>query len=232
MNRYLFSILTIAFLFGQVPANLAQAASAAVQERLLESAPARIEQYRKGDVRMALLGADGKPLVGATVRVRQVRHEFLLGGSVFPLVYELQKGNSKFPLEKGEPLQLGRITPEPSRQTNGLVETCRRRTVAETAAPPICTTAARVDFGQSGTGFAGSPQRLIYPCAAVGWDSPCGISPFRTGTGPVCQPFFDTLGVSLDRRYQSRRGRCRSLDNPSKCTGGKEIDGADCGSTH
>ncbi len=78
---------------------------AAAPEKFLESAPARIEKYRKGDVHLSLLGQDGKPLAGATVRVRQVRPEFLFGVSVFPLVYELQRGNLKLPLKEGEPLQ-------------------------------------------------------------------------------------------------------------------------------
>ncbi len=78
---------------------------AADTESLVESAAARIEKHRKGDVQLSLVGHDETPLAGATVRVRQVRHEFLFGGSVFPLVYELQKGNLKLPLGEGEPLQ-------------------------------------------------------------------------------------------------------------------------------
>ena len=74
---------------------------AATPENLLESAPGRIEKHRKGDVQLSLLGRDGKPLAGATVRVRQVRHEFLFGGSVFPLVYKLQSGKLELPLREG-----------------------------------------------------------------------------------------------------------------------------------
>ena len=106
MNKYLFSVLAVMLFFSQVPANVVQEASAATPKNLLESAPARIEQYRKGDVRLALFDQDRKPLAGATVRVRQVRHEFLFGSSVFPLVYELQRGNLKLSLKEGEPLQL------------------------------------------------------------------------------------------------------------------------------
>jgi len=75
---------------------------AAAPEKLLESAPARIEKYRKGDVRIFLIGRNGKPLAGATVRVRQADSEFLFGGSIFPLVYKLQRGDLKLPLKEGE----------------------------------------------------------------------------------------------------------------------------------
>ncbi|MDP6524050.1 MAG: endo-1,4-beta-xylanase [Kiritimatiellia bacterium] len=106
MNKYFLSSLVVMSVFGQVLLNAVQAAPAASPENLLESAPARIEKHRKGDVRLSLIGQNGKPLAGATVRVRQVRHEFLFGGSVFPLVYELQGGNLELPFKEGEPLQL------------------------------------------------------------------------------------------------------------------------------
>ena len=75
---------------------------AAAPDKFLESAPARIEKYRKGDVGISLIGRDGKPLAGATVRVRQAGSEFLFGGSIFPLVYKLQSGDLTLPLKEGE----------------------------------------------------------------------------------------------------------------------------------
>ncbi|MDP6542784.1 MAG: endo-1,4-beta-xylanase [Phycisphaerae bacterium] len=74
---------------------------AAGPDKFLESAPARIEKHRKGDVQITVLGKNGKPLAGATVRVRQVGSEFLFGGSVFPLVYKVQSGDLKLPLAEG-----------------------------------------------------------------------------------------------------------------------------------
>jgi endo-1,4-beta-xylanase len=72
-------------------------------DKLLESAPGRIEKHRKGDVRISLTGKDGKPLTGAAIQVRQVGSEFLFGGSIFPLVYKLQTGDLKLPLKEGGP---------------------------------------------------------------------------------------------------------------------------------
>jgi len=39
----------------------------------------KIDALRKTDVRIIVLGADGKPLPGATVRIEQIRHDFTLG---------------------------------------------------------------------------------------------------------------------------------------------------------
>jgi len=75
----------------------------AATDKLLESAPQRIEKHRKGDVRLALVGRGGKPLAGTTVRARQVSSEFLFGSSVFPLVYKLHSGDLKLPIEEGDP---------------------------------------------------------------------------------------------------------------------------------
>lgn len=79
---------------------------AQVPKDILETAPARIEKHRKGDVTLTLIGKDRGPIAGATVKVRQVRHEFLFGSSVFPLVYELERGNLKLPLKEGDPYAL------------------------------------------------------------------------------------------------------------------------------
>jgi len=69
-------------------------------KEILKSAPARIEKHRKGDVRITVLGPDGKPLARVAIDVRQVDSEFLFGGSVFPLVYKLQSGDVKLPLDE------------------------------------------------------------------------------------------------------------------------------------
>ena len=85
-----------------VLATCCSSSPAAVAKDILESAPARIEKHRKGDVRITVLGSDSKPLAGAKIRVRQVTSEFLFGGSVFPLVYKHQTGELKLPLKEGD----------------------------------------------------------------------------------------------------------------------------------
>jgi GH35 family endo-1,4-beta-xylanase len=57
-------------------------AQAAVQPGAIA---ARIREYRMADLSVRVLGADGKPLRGATVDVRQTRHAFLFGCNVFGL---------------------------------------------------------------------------------------------------------------------------------------------------
>ncbi|MDP6543244.1 MAG: endo-1,4-beta-xylanase [Phycisphaerae bacterium] len=86
MNVRIVLLITVSF----VLAPSGGRAFAAGADELLGSAPARIEKHRKGDVRLLVIGAGGKPLVGAVVRVRQVDSEFLFGCSVFPLVYKAQ----------------------------------------------------------------------------------------------------------------------------------------------
>ena len=87
-------------LFGLVPDVLVRNALAASQGELLQSAAARIEQHRKGDVRISVRDEDGKALEGVTVQVRQVRHAFLFGGSAFPLVRAMQRGNLDAPFDE------------------------------------------------------------------------------------------------------------------------------------
>ena len=101
------SLLTplLVVLFGVVPVVKVQNAPAALPNELVQSAPARIEQHRKGDVRISVRDQDGKPLAGVTVHVRQVRHAFLFGGSVFPLVYAVQKGDLELPFNEGGSFQ-------------------------------------------------------------------------------------------------------------------------------
>ncbi len=93
-------ILTCVWL--AVLAVFTSACPAAAPNDLLKSASARIEKHRKGDVRITVLGSDGKPLAGAKIHVRQVQSEFLFGGSVFPLVYKQQTGDLKFPMVEGD----------------------------------------------------------------------------------------------------------------------------------
>lgn len=44
-----------------------------------------IEQHRKGDANIEIVGRDGKPLANATVEIRQRTHEFLFGCNLFVL---------------------------------------------------------------------------------------------------------------------------------------------------
>jgi hypothetical protein len=44
-----------------------------------------IEQHRKGDATIEVIGQDGKPLANVTVEVRQRTHEFLFGCNLFVL---------------------------------------------------------------------------------------------------------------------------------------------------
>lgn len=46
---------------------------------------ADIEKYRKGDATIEVVDAQGKPVSGASVQVRQTRHEFLFGCNLFVL---------------------------------------------------------------------------------------------------------------------------------------------------
>lgn len=105
INKHLLSSIMAVFLFSLVLMGVGHQASAAAPNDILEAAPGRIEKHRKGNVLLSLRGEDGKPLAGATVRARQVRHEFLFGSSVFPLVYGLEKGTLELPFKEGEPLR-------------------------------------------------------------------------------------------------------------------------------
>lgn len=60
-----------------------RSAAAPSEAELLAGAPQRIEKYRKADATIQVLDAAGKPLAGAKVQVRQVRHEFLFGSNIF-----------------------------------------------------------------------------------------------------------------------------------------------------
>ena len=90
---------------GLAPVTQVWNAPAAPPNELIQSAPARIEQHRKGDVQISVRGKDGRPVEGVTVHVRQVRHAFLFGGSVFPLVRAIQKGDLEPPFNEDDSFQ-------------------------------------------------------------------------------------------------------------------------------
>jgi len=68
------STLLLVIFFGAVLTVQARGVPAAGADALIQSAPARIEQCRKGDVQISVWDNDGKPIEGVTVQVRQVRH--------------------------------------------------------------------------------------------------------------------------------------------------------------
>lgn len=47
----------------------------------------RIETHRKGDFTLTVRGQDGQPLAGVPVSLRLVRHRFMFGGAVTPLLF-------------------------------------------------------------------------------------------------------------------------------------------------
>jgi endo-1,4-beta-xylanase len=59
---------------------------AEVEARLLDEARQGAERYRKGDAAILFVHADGRPVEGAAVSVRQESHEFLFGALLFGLV--------------------------------------------------------------------------------------------------------------------------------------------------
>ncbi len=61
----------------------APSARRAEEAHLLASAPERIEKHRKADAEVRVVGADGRPVPGAEVRVEQTRHAFLFGANFF-----------------------------------------------------------------------------------------------------------------------------------------------------
>lgn len=73
--------------------------AALTRDQILNEADARIEQFRKSDAELRLVGPDGKPLpAGASVRIEQTRHEFLFGCNIFKLVdrsYAVNEGYAK-----------------------------------------------------------------------------------------------------------------------------------------
>ena len=76
MQRFLGIFLL--FLFG-----LPQLAAAQDDATLFAEADARIEQHRKGTLKIKVLDSSGKPVNGAVVNVEQNSHEFLFGCNIF-----------------------------------------------------------------------------------------------------------------------------------------------------
>ena len=57
--------------------------SADTEADLFETADARIERHRKSDVEIRVVDADGKPIPGAKVDVKQTNSAFLFGSNIF-----------------------------------------------------------------------------------------------------------------------------------------------------
>lgn len=62
---------------------LSARAGGLTEQQILKGADSRIEQYRKGDLTLRLVGADGLPIgKGSLVEIEQVRHQFLFGANL------------------------------------------------------------------------------------------------------------------------------------------------------
>ena len=66
-------------------AGWAAPAPAAVSPTSPDAVNERIQKCRTADVTLTVTGADGKPLAGAAVTVRQERHKFLFGSNAFAI---------------------------------------------------------------------------------------------------------------------------------------------------
>lgn len=64
--------------FGAVAANVGPSDS-----EILAEAKDGIAKHRQGDIVVTVRGADGKPVPGATVKIEQLRHDFLFGCNAF-----------------------------------------------------------------------------------------------------------------------------------------------------
>lgn len=53
------------------------------RQEILDGADARIAEHRMGDAVVRVTDANGEPISGATVRIEQVRHDFLFGCNLF-----------------------------------------------------------------------------------------------------------------------------------------------------
>ena len=86
MTRFTDDVLTVAASCLVAFAAALPAPAAAAKDPLGDEAiDARIRAHRTADVTLTVLDAAGKPLVGKTVTVRQVRHAFLFGCNIFRL---------------------------------------------------------------------------------------------------------------------------------------------------
>jgi GH35 family endo-1,4-beta-xylanase len=65
-----------------------------IESEILKKAAKNAEQYKKGEVTLRFLTADGKPVSKADIHVTQTRHDFLFGNILFDLVWpEYRPGN-------------------------------------------------------------------------------------------------------------------------------------------
>lgn len=81
----LLTVLALFALLGGAGERLAHAAALSEQE-IVADAPARIERYRKGDITLKLVDAQGRALTSGTLaHIEQTRHHFLFGADVFEL---------------------------------------------------------------------------------------------------------------------------------------------------
>jgi len=75
--RVIVSGLLLMIAFGCIAGTL-------TREKTLSEAERRIEQYRKGEIRLTLVDAEGKTLpAGTEVRIEQANHAFLFGCNIF-----------------------------------------------------------------------------------------------------------------------------------------------------
>ena len=96
MTRFTDDVLTVAAAcFVALAAALPAPAAAAKDPFSDEAIDARIRAHRTADVTLTVLDAAGKPLVGKTVTVRQVRHAFLFGCNIFRLEPEITSATQK-----------------------------------------------------------------------------------------------------------------------------------------
>ena len=91
MTRFTGDVLTAAAAcFVALAATLPAMGARGVRDPLSDRAiDARIRRHRTADITLTVLDAAGKPLVGKTVTVRQVRHAFLFGCNIFRLEPEI-----------------------------------------------------------------------------------------------------------------------------------------------
>ena len=102
MNHWLWIIASLGCIASLLSAaDIAQAATEPAATKpsdadLWTSAPARIEQHRKGDLSVTVTDATGKPVPGAQVSIEQTSHAFLFGCNIFSW------GDEAGPLSQGD----------------------------------------------------------------------------------------------------------------------------------
>ena len=65
------------------PASEVADMAARQEQKLLASLDAEIERHRKGEATVQVVGADGRPVAGAQVEVKQESHDFLFGCNIY-----------------------------------------------------------------------------------------------------------------------------------------------------